>query len=70
MGATAAPVRTPARRRCDVDTPSTAVDVARSAWVISTIEELTGRKVAAFLSANRQDPDFAVELFVLKRDVD
>jgi uncharacterized protein YbcI len=37
---------------------------------ISTIEELTGRKVAAFMSANRQDPDLAVELFVLERDVD
>jgi uncharacterized protein YbcI len=33
---------------------------------VTTIEELTGRKVAAFLSANRQDPDFAVELFVLE----
>ena len=36
---------------------------------VTTIEELTGRKVAAFMSANRQDPDFAVELFVLKREV-
>lgn len=33
---------------------------------VTTIEELTGRKVAAFLSANRQDPDLAVELFVLE----
>jgi uncharacterized protein YbcI len=33
---------------------------------VSTIEELTGRTVAAFLSANRQDPDLAVELFVLE----
>ena len=37
---------------------------------VTTIEELTGRKVAAFMSANHQDPDFAVELFVLKREVD
>lgn len=37
---------------------------------VTTIEELTGRKVAAFMSANRQDPDLAVELFVLERDVD
>jgi uncharacterized protein YbcI len=37
---------------------------------VTTIEELTGRKVAAFMSANRQDPDLAVELFVLKREVD
>ena len=33
---------------------------------VTKIEELTGRKVSAFLSANRQDPDFAVELFVLE----
>ena len=33
---------------------------------VKTIEELTGRTVAAFLSANRQDPDLAVELFVLE----
>lgn len=32
---------------------------------VETIEELTHRKVKAFMSANRQDPDFAVELFVL-----
>ena len=35
------------------------------ALFVSAIEELTGRKVSAFLSANRQDPDLAVELFVL-----
>ena len=33
---------------------------------VETIEGLTGRNVAAFMSANRQDPDLAVELFVLK----
>jgi uncharacterized protein YbcI len=33
---------------------------------IETIEQLTTRKVAAFLSANHQDPDLAVELFVLE----
>ncbi|MGZ3471769.1 MAG: Na-translocating system protein MpsC family protein [Isosphaeraceae bacterium] len=33
---------------------------------VATIEELTERKVKGFLSANRQDPDFAVELFVLE----
>ncbi|MGA9635301.1 MAG: Na-translocating system protein MpsC family protein [Solirubrobacterales bacterium] len=50
---------------------------ARQVWQDSmegrfggTIEELTGRKVAAFLSANRQDPDFAVELFVLEPEDD
>jgi uncharacterized protein YbcI len=45
---------------------------ARQIWqdsmerFITSIENLTGRKVAAFLSANRQDPDLAVELFVLE----
>jgi uncharacterized protein YbcI len=29
------------------------------------IEKLTGRKVAAFMSANHIDPDLAVELFIL-----
>ena len=33
---------------------------------VETIEELTERKVGAFMSANRQDPDYAVELFVLE----
>jgi uncharacterized protein YbcI len=35
---------------------------------VEAIEELTKRKVSAFLSANRQDPDFAVELFVLESE--
>jgi uncharacterized protein YbcI len=46
---------------------------ARQSWqdsmqilFVDKIEELTGRKVSAFMSANRQDPDFAVELFVLE----
>ena len=33
---------------------------------VETIEELAQRKVKAFMSANRQDPDYAVELFVLE----
>ena len=32
---------------------------------VEMIERRTGRKVAAFMSANHQDPDLAVELFVL-----
>jgi uncharacterized protein YbcI len=35
---------------------------------VGTIEKLTGRKVSAFLSANRQDPDLAVEIFLLESD--
>ena len=49
------------------------VRAARQIWqdsmqerFVTMIEELTGRKVAAFMSANRQDPDFAVEMFVLE----
>ena len=33
---------------------------------VAVIEDLTGRTVAAFMSANRQDPDLAVEIFVLE----
>ena len=32
---------------------------------VETIERLTGRSVRAFMSANHQDPDLAVEMFVL-----
>ena len=46
---------------------------ARQIWQDTTqerfvemIEERIGREVAAFMSANHQDPDLAVELFVLK----
>ena len=53
------------------------VRTARQIWqdsmekrFVTTIEELTGRKVEAFLSANRQDPDFAVEIFVLERQTE
>jgi uncharacterized protein YbcI len=33
---------------------------------VDTVETLTHRKVRAFMSANHQDPDLAVELFVLE----
>jgi uncharacterized protein YbcI len=35
---------------------------------IDTIERLTHRTVKAFLSANRQDRELTIELFVLERD--
>ena len=35
---------------------------------IASIEELTGRKVMAFMSANHIAPDLAAELFVLEPD--
>jgi uncharacterized protein YbcI len=35
---------------------------------IDTIERLTHRTVKAFLSANRQDAELTIELFVLERD--
>jgi hypothetical protein len=35
---------------------------------IDTIERLTHRNVKAFLSANRQDADLTIELFVLEPD--
>ena len=34
--------------------------------LIAIVERLTGRKVAAFMSANHVDPDVAVETFVLE----
>jgi uncharacterized protein YbcI len=33
---------------------------------VETIEGLTGARVLAFMSANHQDPDLAVEMFVLE----
>ena len=33
--------------------------------LVAAVEELTGRTVAAFMSANHIDPDMAVETFVL-----
>ncbi len=34
--------------------------------LVATVEEHTGRKVAAFMSDNHIDPDFASEVFVLE----
>ena len=35
---------------------------------IASVEQLTGRKVTAFMSANHIEPDLAAELFVLEPD--
>lgn len=32
----------------------------------AAVEEITGRKVVAFMSANNVDPDIAVEIFILE----
>jgi uncharacterized protein YbcI len=37
--------------------------------MIASIEDLTGRKVIAFMSANHTAPDYAAELFVLDASV-
>jgi len=34
--------------------------------LVGTVEEVTGRRVAAFVSGNHIDPDLAVETFVLE----
>ncbi|XAY04341.1 hypothetical protein DSM112329_01174 [Paraconexibacter sp. AEG42_29] len=34
--------------------------------LVSGVERITGRKVAAFMSANHLDPDIAIESFVLE----
>jgi uncharacterized protein YbcI len=39
---------------------------AMSADCIASIEDLTGRTVLAFMSANHIDPDLAAEVFILK----
>jgi len=39
---------------------------AMSSDCIASIEELTGRTVEAFMSANHIDPDLAAEIFILK----
>jgi uncharacterized protein YbcI len=36
------------------------------AELVASVEDLTGRTVAAFMSANHVDPDMAVETFVLE----
>src|SRR3977135_2700712 len=53
---------------------SEAVLVLRRAYqesmaeeAISVVEELSGRRVMAFMSNNHIDPDLAVEIFVLQR---
>ncbi len=38
--------------------------------LIAVVEQLIGRKVEAFLSANHIDPDLAVESFVLTKSAD
>jgi len=35
--------------------------------LVGTVEEVTGRRVIAFMSSNHIDPDLAVETFVLER---
>jgi uncharacterized protein YbcI len=35
---------------------------------VASVEQLTGRKVLAFMSANHIDPDLAAEVFVLEPD--
>ena len=37
---------------------------------IGLVEELSGRRVTAFMSNNHIDPDLAVEIFVLQRTSD
>jgi uncharacterized protein YbcI len=34
--------------------------------LVTAVQEITGREVAAFMSANHIDPDMAVEVFVLR----
>ncbi|HVW45767.1 MAG TPA: Na-translocating system protein MpsC family protein [Solirubrobacterales bacterium] len=36
----------------------------------ASVEAITGRKVVAFMSDNHLDPDMAIEVFVLDRELD
>jgi uncharacterized protein YbcI len=36
--------------------------------LVALVEEKTGRKVAAFMSANHLEPDLAAEIFILEPD--
>lgn len=54
-----------------------AVLTTRSAYqemiegdAVSAVEEISGRSVSAFMSANHLEPDLAVEIFVLEPLVD
>ena len=38
--------------------------------LVRGIEEITGRRVIAFMSGNHMDPDMAMEAFILARDGD
>jgi uncharacterized protein YbcI len=38
--------------------------------LVARVEEITGRRVLAFLSGNHVDPDYAIESFVLARRSD
>jgi uncharacterized protein YbcI len=43
---------------------------AMEADAIALVSEITGCKVVAFMSTNHADPDYAVEVFVLDREID
>jgi hypothetical protein len=55
--------RGPAKARTTVDRD---YQEAMSADCVAAIEDLAGRRVIAFMSANRIDPDLAAEVFVLE----
>lgn len=49
-----------------IRTTRTAFQRAMESRFVNTVEEITGRKVRAFLSQVSLDPDIAVEVFVLE----
>jgi uncharacterized protein YbcI len=57
-----------AGRFVDVRQMRTAFQDTMELQFTEKIEELTGREVIAFMSAIHQDPDLALETFVLKPD--
>jgi len=45
-----------------------AFQAAMQTAFVAGIQEILGRQVAAFLSANHAEPDYAIELFILAPD--
>ena len=45
-----------------------AIQQAMAKRMSERVEDLTGRKVVAFMSASHQDPDLSVEILVLEPD--
>jgi len=55
-------------RSDEADAYRRALQGALSGRMQAVVEDVTGRRVEAFMSANHKDPDMAAEIFVLRPD--